>query len=158
MTHTPAPARSIQPYHWLLLAVVVFQVGMSSVMAQRVPPTGPAPAVSVQVDVIPTFARTRLGQIDELLADHQWPEAVDALRDLVRDHGDQLVAVSGNHDGWWIPLRTHVERKIAHGPAEALAEYRRAVDPLVEITYQQAVDQRDRAALARIAEEWFASS
>ena len=158
MRDTPPRSRANVAWCRLLLVAVTWLVVSNASFGQLPAAIDATTEVSIQVDTIPTFARTRLGQIDELLADRQWPEAVDALRDLVRDHGDQLVAVSGSGDGLWIPLRSYAQRKLAHGPAAALAEYRRAVDPLVETKYQQAVNRRDRAALAEIFDQWFPSS
>lgn len=165
---------------WLLLAAACWQLSVAEASAQpRFPRTAETPSVvSVQVDTVPTFARTRLRQIDELLADEQWPQAIDALTDLVRDHGDSLVEASSSQassnrassnrastaqasqqrDGWWITLRAYAGRKIAHGEAAALAEYRRRVDPLVETQYREAVANHDRAALAEIVANWFPSS
>jgi outer membrane protein assembly factor BamB len=158
MIKTPTRDRPGVSLCWLLLSGAIWQLGAGHSAAQLGRMTEAPSVVSVQVDAVPAFARTRLRQIDELLADRQWPEAIAALMDLVRDHGDQLVAVEGSRDGWWIRLGAYADRKIAHGSAEALAEYRRRVDPLAETQYRQAVEHGDRAALADVVARSFPSS
>ena len=108
-----------------------------------------------RVDVVSGATAARLEQARALAADKNWDEAVDVLRELAAEPTGAVVEVS---DGRFVSLRTYCHLQLARLPAEALATYRRRVDPLAERWYRDGVAARDESLLRRVVDELFCSS
>jgi outer membrane protein assembly factor BamB/tetratricopeptide (TPR) repeat protein len=110
--------------------------------------------------------RKLLRQIDQMAADGQYDEAVGRLRQLAEERGDALVGVGRRSDdraGFqrYLPLRTLCDLRLAAWATtqpEALALYRRRVDPLAQRWYAEAVDARDEDQLLRLTQQMLMSS
>jgi outer membrane protein assembly factor BamB len=110
--------------------------------------------------------RKLLRQIDQMAADGQYDEAVGRLRRLAEERGDALVGVgrrSEDRAGFqrYLPLRTLCELRLAAWATtqpEALALYRRRVDPLAQRWYAEAVGARDEDQLLRLTQQMLMSS
>lgn len=110
--------------------------------------------------------RKLLRQIDQMAADGQHDEAVGRLRRLMEQRGQTLVAVGQRGEELFgfqrhIPLREAANLRLAGWAGahpEALALYRRRVDPLAERWYAEAESSRDEAMLRRLVHEMELSS
>ncbi|MCA9219967.1 MAG: PQQ-binding-like beta-propeller repeat protein, partial [Planctomycetales bacterium] len=139
----------------------------SHVTAQ-LPPVGEAPlSADVQLDDIGGPERSHLDTVEAFLADQQWDEAVETLRRLMENEGDRMIAADGQvrHEPGdfvrYVSLRRFCQMRLArmHGEfPEALALYRRRVDPLAERWLTEARAGADASQLARIVREMFVSS
>jgi outer membrane protein assembly factor BamB len=109
----------------------------------------------VQVREPEGAARTHLERIKVLLADEQWDEAVETLRQLMETEGDRLFALAPEH---YITVRDYCHLQIAQLPPPALELYRDRVDPLAKQWYEQGAAERDEELLARVVDQLFCSS
>ncbi|MGH7192204.1 MAG: hypothetical protein ACREJM_01580, partial [Candidatus Saccharimonadales bacterium] len=110
---------------------------------------------AVQVDEAEAAARTHLEQVKALLANQQWDEAVETLRQVTENHGGKVLAVSP----WrFISVRDYCHLQIASLPGEALKLYRERVDAQARGWYEAGVRQRDAELLRRVVDLLFCSS
>ncbi len=120
-------------------------------------------STEVTIPEADSTARNHLQQAEAYLAAEEWDEGIETLRRLMAEQGDVLLPLAVVDPAFpktqrYLPLRDHVQRVLAGLPPEALAIYRRRVDPLAERMYATALAQRDRAQLARLIDEFFCSS
>ena len=92
----------------------------------------PRPVVSINLADNATLAH--LKRFDALLAEQQWNEAVETIRQVAETSGDQLVQVTPSDRRFrrYLPLATACQMKLielARSSPKALALYRRQVDP-----------------------------
>jgi outer membrane protein assembly factor BamB len=109
----------------------------------------------VEVDRASGTARTYLDRAKEYLADGQWDDAVETLRQVMEESGDQLLAVT---DQRYVSVRDFCHLQLVSLPPEALSLYRSRVDPLARAWYERGMAGRDRRLLSKVVEEAFASS
>ena len=109
----------------------------------------------VEVDRASGTARVYLDRVEECLADGQWDDAVQTLRQVMEESGDQLLAVT---DQRYVSVRDFCHLRLVSLPPEALALYRGRVDPLARAWYERGMAGRDRRLLSKVVEETFASS
>jgi outer membrane protein assembly factor BamB len=109
---------------------------------------------AVSLNEVDGAVRAHLQRVRAFLADGQWDEAVETLRQLMDDSGDRLIAIT---DRRYIPLREYCQVQLASLPPEALELYRGRVDPQARKWYEEAVARRDAALLRQIVERHFAS-
>ncbi len=136
------------------------------VEAQEAPQLAPGPATIV-LDLVDNTTRTQLERADVLLAQGQWPEVVETLRQMVETGGEKLVLVSREptsaSDGFrrFVAARTFGQMRLADlsrtAPA-ALALYREQVDPVARRLLERGVDQGDESALRQLTERFLMSS
>lgn len=107
------------------------------------------------VDQISGNTASRLEQARALVADKNWDEAIDILRELAADTTDRVVALDADR---YLGLRTYCQWELARMPAEALAAYRQRVDSLAERWYRDGLANRDEKLLGRVVDELFCSS
>jgi outer membrane protein assembly factor BamB len=107
-----------------------------------------------RIDVVSGPTAARLEQARSLAADENWDEAVDIYRSLLAEDSQRVVVVDENR---YISLRTYCHLQLSSLPADALAAYRRHVDPLAEQWYRDGIVHRDEALLRRIVDELFCS-
>lgn len=96
----------------------------------------------------------KFGTVQDYLAAKQWSQAVDLLADVSAQHGDLLVPVA---PGQYVNVARQCQHILAGSPREALAVYRRQVDPQARQWFEQG-KAGDDAALERIVRQSFASS
>ncbi len=99
--------------------------------------------------------RTHLEQLKQYIANQQWHEAIDVLRQVSDTEGDKMIAVD---DRLAISIRQYCQRRLVALPPEALAIYREQVDAKAQRWYETALGERDRYGLERVVDEYFASS
>lgn len=108
-----------------------------------------------QVDVVSGAVAARLDQARNLVAAHNWEEAIDIYRELAASKSDRLVKLD---DARFINLQSYAQRQIALLPKEGLTAYRRRVDAVAEKLYREGLANRDTTLLERIVNEYFCSS
>ena len=90
-----------------------------------------------------------------LLADRQWDEAVEILRQLAESSDGKLLGVTNRR---YVSLREWCQLQLAALPPEALKLYRARVDPVAQKWYEQGIAERNRTLLQNVVEQAFASS
>jgi outer membrane protein assembly factor BamB len=110
---------------------------------------------SVQLDQADTAVRAQLDRVNPLLADRQWDEAVEVLRQLSETSEGKLLSVSPHR---FIGLRDWCQLRLAALPADALKLYRSRVDPVARKWYEQGIANRDSKMLRNVVDQAFASS
>jgi outer membrane protein assembly factor BamB len=127
---------------------------------------------AVQLREADASTQAHIERVDAFLADEQWDEAVETLRRLAAEHGDELIAVKDSPDARdnpkrpfgtqrYIPLRQWCHARLAawsHSAPAALELYRSQVDPLVRPWLNKGVAERDQALLQRVVNEFYCSS
>jgi outer membrane protein assembly factor BamB len=110
---------------------------------------------AIQVDEADSATRTHLERVKASIADEQWDEAVDILRQVTESHAGKVLAVSPSR---FVSVRDYCHLQIASLPAEALDLYRRRVDPQARRWYEEGVRRRDADRLRDVVEQLFCSS
>ncbi len=110
---------------------------------------------AVQLDQVDTAVRAQLDRVKPLLADRQWDEAVEILRQLSETSEGKLLGVTPHR---FISLRDWCQLRLAALPPEALKLYRSRVDPVARKWYEQGIADRDPKPLRNIVNQAFASS
>ncbi|HEY5315247.1 MAG TPA: tetratricopeptide repeat protein, partial [Pirellulales bacterium] len=137
-----------------------------------IPPTRFELSDSVHVDEADSATRTHLERVRAFLANRQWDEAVETLRQVMEEHGEKLVAVELRpamaaylHTRelryelkHYLSLRELCQMLISELPADALKLYRDRVDPAARRLYDEAASSAGEAALRRVVEQFFVSS
>ncbi|MBC8356564.1 MAG: PQQ-binding-like beta-propeller repeat protein [Planctomycetes bacterium] len=127
----------------------------------------PLPRPTVSIDLADNATLAHLDRFDALLAEQQWQEAVETIRQVAETSGKQLVRVTPEGAALparfqrYLPLSDYGQAKIIelarHSP-EALALYRRQVDSVASRLFESGRNQRDEAALIELVTKYFASS
>jgi outer membrane protein assembly factor BamB len=151
-----------------LLAASLLAASASALSAQRFPIRPPLQlAPSVQLAEVDNVARAHLEQVEGLLADGQWEEAVDALQAVLDAAGNTVIPAAddtGDDAGAfqrYLGFRPYCQQRIvdlASQAPEALTAYRHRVDPLAEQWYRQGCEQQDAERWRDVVEFFFASS
>jgi outer membrane protein assembly factor BamB len=117
-----------------------------------------------EVDLLDATSATHLENAKQFLAEKQWAEAVEAIRRAQEADASSLIRVDlatplagferyisvGEYCQWRIAA-------LAMEAPEALADYRRLVDPMAERWFQEAEQDNDEALFRRIVRQAFAS-
>jgi outer membrane protein assembly factor BamB len=110
---------------------------------------------AIQVDEADSATRTHLERVKASIAERQWEEAVDILRQVTESHAGKVLAVSP----WrFVSVRDYCHLQLAALPPEALDLYRRRVDSQARRWYDQGVRDRDVNRLRDVVEQLFCSS
>ncbi len=112
-------------------------------------------ADAVQLDQADTAVRAQLDRVKPLLADRQWDEAIEILRQLSETAEGKLIGVTPYR---FIGLRDWCQLRLAALPPEALKLYRSRVDPVARNWYEQGIGNRDSKLLQNVVDQAFASS
>jgi len=140
---------------WLLcLLVAFFCLASGWALAQF----GQIPAELadvVRVDEPDPMVRTHLERVRVNIAEKQWDEAIEGLRQLMENHGERLLRLDPQR---FVPLRDFGHIQLADLPPEGLALYRGRVDAQAERWLNEGLKQRDAGLLQRVVDELFASS
>lgn len=145
----------------LAIAAQVTSVAAQPFGSQTVPEI----SLAVQLDEADNVSRSHLERVERFLEAGGWDEAIEALRRVMDTSGEKMMQVDASDSASefhrHVTLRDYSQMLLVglHKTApEALDVYRSRVDPLAERLYQQAVKDRDEAALIRIVDSYFASS
>ncbi|MCX7424992.1 MAG: hypothetical protein NTW96_05110, partial [Planctomycetia bacterium] len=112
-------------------------------------------ADTVQVDRAEGEVATQLQRVKAFLADRQWDEAVQTLRQVMENSGEKLWPVSERR---FITVRDYCHLELAALPPEALALYRARVDASARQRYDEGIARHDRRPLLDVVRQAFASS
>jgi outer membrane protein assembly factor BamB len=110
---------------------------------------------TVQLDRADSAVRAQLERVKAYVADGQWDEAVQGLREVMENSGAKLLAVT---DRRYISVRDYCHLQLVGLPAAGLALYRGRVDPLARKWYEDGVARHDRGPLLNVVEQAFAST
>ncbi len=118
------------------------------------------------VDLLDSAAATHLESAKKFLAERQWEEAVDAIRRVMEADAGRLVKVPEVRplpEGFerLIPAREFCQWRLsalATEAPEALAHYRKLVDPLAEKWLTEGTAKRDEKLLKQVIQQALASS
>lgn len=156
----PAGCRRAMPPATLLGAVsLVALQGLASRLPAQVlpfslPETRYRLSETVDVDRADSAVQQGLEQAQAHLAARQWDEAVDVLTRVAETAGNKLVPLNA----WrFIGVRPYCQMQLASLPPEALAVYRRRIDPLAQGWYERGIASRDRRLLEQVVEQALAS-
>ena len=109
----------------------------------------------MQVDRADGTALAHLERANACLAEHQWDEAVETLRQVMENAEGKLLAVTP----WrYVNLSDACQLQLAALPPEALKLYRRRIDPVAEKWYTEGLARRDAKLLDNVIQQAFASS
>ena len=110
---------------------------------------------TVQLDRADGAALAHLERAKACLAEHQWDEAVETLRQVMENAEGKLLAVTP----WrYVNLSDACQMQLAALPPEALKLYRRRVDPVAQKWYEEGLARRDAKLLSNVVQRAFASS
>ncbi len=105
---------------------------------------------AIQVERADSAVQQAIEQARAHLAARQWEEAVDVLTRVAETAGNRLVPLNA----WrFISAAQYCQIQLASLPPEALAVYRRRIDPLAQGWYDRGVAARDRHLLERVVEQ-----
>jgi outer membrane protein assembly factor BamB len=110
---------------------------------------------AVALDQTDSATRTHLERVRACLADEQWDEAVETLRQIMENQGGKVIHLSGQRYG---NLRDFCHLRISALPSPALDLYRDRVDPQARQWYEEAVAGRDVDGLRRVVDRFFCST
>ncbi len=110
---------------------------------------------SIYLDSADSGARRHLEQAQNFVAARQWEDAIDTWRQVMQDHGDKMVKLT---DRRYVSLREFCHLQLVALPHEALALFRRRVDPQAAEWYKEGLARRDPARLRQVIDQLFASS
>ena len=136
---------------------------------------------SVYLDEADSATKTHLERVRAFVANEQWDEAVETLRQVMENHGEKVVAtplqpymrdyLSGRkpNDPLHLPpvryelrhylnLRDYCQVQLASLPPGGLALYRDRVDPQAKKLFDEAVAERNADGLAEVVDQFFAST
>ena len=112
-------------------------------------------STAIRVDEVDPAARALLERVKANVAEKQWDEAVETLREVMEQQGDKLIRLD---DSRFIPIREYCQMRLAELPAAGWALYRSRVDPLAKRWYDEGIAHRDPELLGRIVDQLFLSS
>ncbi len=109
----------------------------------------------VQLDRADGAALAHLERARACLADRQWDEAVETLRQLGETSEGKLLSVSPSR---LVNLSDACQMQLAALPAPALKLYRSRVDAVAQKWYEDGAARRDAKLLGNVVQQAFASS
>ena len=110
---------------------------------------------TVQLDRADGMILSHLERVKACLADRQWDEAVDTLRQVMENSEGKLLAVT---DSRLVSLSDSCQMQLAALPSEARKLYRSRVDPVARKWYEDGIAQRSHRLLDNVIHQAFASS
>jgi outer membrane protein assembly factor BamB len=148
------PYRFYARVFWVHVALFSLALAAGETSAQFFVPPRVDLTDAIRVDEPAPMVRNQLERVRRNIAERQWDEAIEGLRQLMENHGERLVRL----DSRFISLRELGHMELVKLPAEGLALYRGRVDPQAEQWYSEGLKDRNPTLLARVVDELFASS
>lgn len=136
----------------VLLASLV--VG-STANGQGIPLSRTDRSDAILVDEADAGTRSHLERAKAFVAEEQWEEAVEILRQVAESHSGKVLPVSPLR---FVSVRDYCQLQLASLPAEALALYRSRVDIRAKQWYEDGLRHRDGARLREVVDQLFCSS
>lgn len=110
---------------------------------------------TVHLDEADSGTRAHLERVKAYIADGQWDEAVETLRQVMETQGRKVVAAA---PGRYVSVADYCHLQIAALPPQALKLYRDRVDPLAGKWLEDSRAVRDDGKLRQLVEQMFCSS
>ena len=133
-------------------------------LAQDVEPA-PFPRPTVTINIADNATLAHLDRFHALLAERQWQEAIETIRQVAETSGEQLVLVTRSDTVprffRYLPVVAYCQlqtAELARSAPEALALYRQQIDPVASRLFLSAHETRDKAPLQSLVTKYFASS
>jgi len=143
----------------LVAVATIAPRGNRSLRAQFIQPFGLTSQFdlddTVQLDEADSSVLAQLERFKAHVADRQWDEAVETLRQVMEASEGKLMGVTQRR---YVSLHDYVHLQLAGLPDEALKLYRGRVDPVARQWYEEGVARRDRKLFDNVLREAFASS
>lgn len=143
---------------------IVIAVALAAISTVLSPPSMRAVELSgnVTLDEADGVTRGHLERVKVLIANRQWQETINTLRQLADAKGDKVVAAA---PGYYVRIRDYCHRRLAALPPDALALYRDQVDAQARQWFEEAIadDEKRTSAereqlLRRVVDQFYASS
>lgn len=124
-------------------------------------------SLTSQIKEADNVARSHLERVDKFLDNQQWDEAIDTLRQVMKEDSDATLRVvvteqvSGQRFDRFVTLRDACQMCLAsmsRDAPEALAYYRRQVDPLAQRWLEEAIAANEAQRFEQIVDRLFLSS
>jgi len=112
-------------------------------------------SAAVHLDEVDSAARAHLERVKAFVADQQWDEAVETLRQVMENYGNKVIAMT---DSRYVNVWDYCHLQISALPPPALALYRQRVDPLARKLYEEGVANHDAGRLASVLNQFFCST
>ncbi len=109
----------------------------------------------VHVDEVDASTKAHLERVKALVANQQWDEAVETLRQLMEDPSGKVIAVTERR---YMRLRDYCHLQIAALPEEALRLYRGRVDPQAGKWLDEGVKTHNAELLERVVDQYFCAT
>ncbi len=138
-----------------LLVVVFLSIGVARMMAQSGLNSPLELADTIRVDEPEPAVRTHLERARAMLAEQQWDEAIETLRQVMGNHGERLLRLDAQR---FVTVREFCHMRLVELPAEGLRLYRGRVDASAKRWFDEGVARRDEKQLRRVVDELFAGS
>ncbi|MSR59275.1 MAG: hypothetical protein EXS05_16800 [Planctomycetaceae bacterium] len=132
----------------LILCGSLWQTGHAQ---REATPTG---VESVFLDVDAAAAK-KLAAVRDLLAAHEWGDAIDLMRQIGEQHGDRLVAIAPRR---YVSVQTYCDILLSSLPEARLKLYRARTDPQARRWFETARVNRDEEGLRKILRRAFLGS
>jgi outer membrane protein assembly factor BamB len=139
----------------ILLLGVLSPWGQGLSRAQFFPNSRFEPVDDVTIDLADSTTRTHLERAKAFLADRQWDDAVEILRQIMENPGGKMFEVA---DGRYISLRDYCHLRIAALPEPALTLYRDRVDAQARRAYEEGLRTLNGQLLGQVVGHYFTSS
>lgn len=110
---------------------------------------------SVALDEVDGSVRAHLERVAACVADRQWDDAVEILREVLEGDSGKMIALA---PGRYVSLADYCQAQLAALPEDALALYRERVDDLARAWYEEGLTRRDPERLAQVVQKLFCSS
>jgi outer membrane protein assembly factor BamB len=109
---------------------------------------------AIDVDQADSSVRAHLERVRAYVADRQWDEAVETLRQVMENHGAKVIALTPTR---YVNVTDYCHVQIAALPPEALALYRQRVDAVARNWYEDGISRRNASRLADVVDQLFCS-
>ncbi len=118
----------------------------------------PLPRPTVTINVADNATLAHLDRFHALLAERQWQEAIETIRQVTETSGEQLVLVTHSDDIQSTRFRRYLSiaafaqlqvSELARHAPEALTLYRQQIDPVASRLFASAGEPGDEAVLQK---------
>ncbi len=110
---------------------------------------------SIDLDEADSTVRAHLERVRAFVADRQWDEAVETLRQVMENHGSKVIPLTPTR---YLNVTDFCHVQIAALPDDALNLYRQRVDDLARNWYEEGLANRDTGRLSDVVDQLFCSS
>ncbi|MEO1496679.1 MAG: PQQ-binding-like beta-propeller repeat protein [Planctomycetota bacterium] len=105
--------------------------------------------------LIESAVTRQFDQVDALLTDELWDEAIDRLESIQAEHGGKLIAIA---PGRFVTVAEKCQQRLVALPPEGLSIYRQRSDAVAERLLTEGVDRLDSDRLTEVVEEFLATT